>query len=462
MGSLEAGARSLEPEPSRPRLRSGGCWRLGYLGALLPRLPGLPEQLRRAAAGPARLALVLRRRRVHHRPVAVAHARRRRLAGAAAASVRARRWWRWAWPPSTSPVMLALAQDARRPSSASGRRARGQPPRALMVGPVPVVPWSREVIIDAGDAYETAVYTAWPRRLRARRGGHPKNDGWPRWRRRAREPRVAAFLVWARFPFWELAPTPGGTAVTVRDVRFRQRVAGRSTPPQSCARAPDARAERGPSNTGLTRRSLVSDNRHMHIALTRAGRRWRCSWPCWPLRRPPTRGATTRTGSSWTAPSRSCPRRAAAAVREAPRHGRRARRSIPTPGGTRASRRGVPESLPRPRLGGLRQGPVRRAAARLHGRGGQVRARRASTRTARCRGAPRRCSATCAARSRPTAGAARSARTTSCTSRPGWRTTCRDAHQPFHAVHQLRRPAQKQTASTPASRRSCSSAINSS
>ena len=31
---------------------------------------------------------------------------------------------------------------------------------------------------------------------------------------------VAGILVWARFPFWEIAATSDGTRVTVRDVRF--------------------------------------------------------------------------------------------------------------------------------------------------------------------------------------------------------------------------------------------------
>ena len=37
----------------------------------------------------------------------------------------------------------------------------------------------------------------------------------------AREvPNVRGFLVWSRFPFWTLTPAPGGTQVTVSDMRF--------------------------------------------------------------------------------------------------------------------------------------------------------------------------------------------------------------------------------------------------
>ena len=132
----------------------------------------------------------------------------------------------WASPASTWPACWSLAHDARRFVIASGGRARGQPPRALMVGPVPIVPWSREVIIDAGDAYRVGLYTVWPRRLQLTEELIPKNDRLPAVAAARDEPRVAAFLVWSRFPFWELMPSASGTVATVRDVRFRQRVAG--------------------------------------------------------------------------------------------------------------------------------------------------------------------------------------------------------------------------------------------
>ena len=60
-----------------------------------------------------------------------------------------------------------------------------------------------------------------------------------------------------------------------------------------------------------------------------------------------------------------------------------------------------PEPLPRSRLGGLRAVPVRRAAARLHGRHRQVRSDSASCGERHCAVARRkRCTATCVARSR--------------------------------------------------------------
>lgn len=117
--------------------------------------------------------------------------------------------------------MLALAHDARRFVIAEWQARTGQPARALMVGPVPVVPWRREVIIDAGDDYRFGTYTAWPRRLELAETPMAKNDRLDSVAAARAAPGVAAFLVWARFPYWEVMRAPGGTEVTVRDMRFR-------------------------------------------------------------------------------------------------------------------------------------------------------------------------------------------------------------------------------------------------
>ena len=122
--------------------------------------------------------------------------------------------------------MLALAHDARRHVIGEWQARTGQPPRALMVGPVPIVPWAREVIVDAGDEYRVGSYSALPQRVTLSDEAIPKNDRLPAVTAARAAPRVAAFLVWARFPFWVIARSPEGDVVTVRDVRFRQRVAG--------------------------------------------------------------------------------------------------------------------------------------------------------------------------------------------------------------------------------------------
>ena len=119
--------------------------------------------------------------------------------------------------------MLALAQDARRYVLGEWEARTGQPPRALMVGPMPIVPWSREVIVDEGEAYRIGLYSAWPRRLDLAEEVTPKNDRLDAVAAVRREPQVAGFLVWSRFPYWEVMPAPEGTTVTVRDMRFRAR-----------------------------------------------------------------------------------------------------------------------------------------------------------------------------------------------------------------------------------------------
>ena len=81
--AVTACARSLAPARADARAAAGRrCrrWWLLALGVprrLLARLPRLLEQLRRAAADAGRLALVLRRRGVHRRSVALAGAGRR-------------------------------------------------------------------------------------------------------------------------------------------------------------------------------------------------------------------------------------------------------------------------------------------------------------------------------------------------------------------------------------------------
>jgi inner membrane protein len=90
----------------------------------------------------------------------------------------------------------------------------------LMVGPVPLNPLQRTVIVDAGDRYGYGTFSWWPRRVTFDPALVPKND-------RTREvdvarqaPNIRAFLVWSRFPYWTVEPVAEGTRVTVADMRF--------------------------------------------------------------------------------------------------------------------------------------------------------------------------------------------------------------------------------------------------
>lgn len=118
-------------------------------------------------------------------------------------------------------VMLGSAAVSREAVIREWRASRGYDPSALMVGPVPVSPFTHEVIIDAGDHYETGTYRFWSPRLRLDRAKVPKNEHAPEVAAARAAPAVRSFLVWSRFPVWEVERTGDGALVTVRDMRFR-------------------------------------------------------------------------------------------------------------------------------------------------------------------------------------------------------------------------------------------------
>jgi inner membrane protein len=117
-------------------------------------------------------------------------------------------------------VMLVSAVISRQAVIREWRAERGYDPSALMVGPVPISPFSRQVIIDAGGHYETGVFRFWSPRLQLEPERIPKNDQLPDVAAARSAPSVRNFLVWSRFPFWQVRQTSGGTEVTVRDARF--------------------------------------------------------------------------------------------------------------------------------------------------------------------------------------------------------------------------------------------------
>lgn len=103
------------------------------------------------------------------------------------------------------------------------RRTRGGDPTGLMVGPVPITPFRRQIIVDNGLGYETGTFEWLPTRITFDLAVVPKNDADPRVARAREAPHIRGFLVWARFPFWTVAPAPAGTRITVGDMRFADR-----------------------------------------------------------------------------------------------------------------------------------------------------------------------------------------------------------------------------------------------
>ena len=123
-------------------------------------------------------------------------------------------------------LVVGSARMARDIVADEWRREHGTSPRALMVGPRPVTPLVRDVIVDAGDSYAVGVFDWGARGVRWEEQRLPKNDQRPEVAEARNDPAVQAFLVWSRFPFWRLEPDGAGTRVTVGDARFITAVRG--------------------------------------------------------------------------------------------------------------------------------------------------------------------------------------------------------------------------------------------
>lgn len=120
-------------------------------------------------------------------------------------------------------VMLLSARASRAIVVETWRRTWGETPQAVMVGPLPLTPFQREVIVDRGDAYETGTFS-WTTLAVTRLSRRvPKNEHAPEVAAARGAPRIRAFLVWSRFPYWEVDTSGDTTRVTVRDMRFEGR-----------------------------------------------------------------------------------------------------------------------------------------------------------------------------------------------------------------------------------------------
>jgi inner membrane protein len=117
-------------------------------------------------------------------------------------------------------AMVAGARAARAIVVDTWRAEHGTSPRSVMVGPRPITPFTRDIVVDAGSHYQRGTFRWFAPRVTFGAASVPKNDTDPRVTRAREAPNVRGFLVWARFPFWTLTPAPEGTEVTVGDMRF--------------------------------------------------------------------------------------------------------------------------------------------------------------------------------------------------------------------------------------------------
>jgi inner membrane protein len=117
-------------------------------------------------------------------------------------------------------LMFMGARAARGIVIEAWRDQRGVTPRALMVGPLPVTPFTREVIVDAGDHYERGRFSWFGPQVTFEPGSVAKNAAHPEIAAARRSPDVHAFVSWARFPFWTVDHRGAKAYVMVGDMRF--------------------------------------------------------------------------------------------------------------------------------------------------------------------------------------------------------------------------------------------------
>jgi hypothetical protein len=97
-----------------------------------------------------------------------------------------------------------------------------------MVGPLPITPFSKAIIVDAGDRFETGTFSWIPPHVRLDRDPLPNRAEDPAVQLARGDPTLRMLLDWSRFPYFDLTSRPDGTLVTFTDLRFGSRI-GRTT-----------------------------------------------------------------------------------------------------------------------------------------------------------------------------------------------------------------------------------------
>lgn len=121
-------------------------------------------------------------------------------------------------------AMVWSAAAARELVAAAWAERHGRSPQALMVGPVPVDPFRRSIIVDDGHRYVSGSFKWRPLTITFDGGETAKGSDHAAVARAREHPDFRAILIWARFPYYVVTPVSDGTEVSVRDLRFGTRL----------------------------------------------------------------------------------------------------------------------------------------------------------------------------------------------------------------------------------------------
>jgi inner membrane protein len=123
-------------------------------------------------------------------------------------------------------AMVALSSFARREALAQAA-AQGIDVEELMVGPKPITPFEKDVVLQTGEGYRYGTLTLLPSpRLELGEEVIPRLDDSPLVTRALAHPDVRGFANWARFPWAEVEERPDVVLVHLRDARYAR---GRAT-----------------------------------------------------------------------------------------------------------------------------------------------------------------------------------------------------------------------------------------